>query len=114
MNVGSIEHDILELSVMTALSKMGHKFGVLCLLGPVKSLSLGDWDGQRKASVVLQNPRAILAKSKGSNAVILNTEFVCFAYMCVCVFYENTQNADIEIFISLLVVNLFEEQFDYT
>ena len=34
--------------------------------------------------------------------------------MCVCVFYENTDNADLEIFISLLVVNLFEEQFDYT
>ena len=61
--------------------------------------------------MILQSPRA---KSKGSNAVILNVEFVCFAYICVCVFYENTENADIEIFISLLVVNLFEEQFDYT
>ena len=41
--------------------------------------------------------------------------FVCmYTYMCVCVFYENTDNADLEIFISLLVVNLFEEQFDYT
>lgn len=45
MKVGSIEHDILEFNVMTALSKMGHKFGVLCLPGPVKSLSLGDCDG---------------------------------------------------------------------
>lgn len=111
MKVGSIEH---EFNVMTALSKMGHKFGVLCLPGPVKSLSLGDCDGQRKASVVLQSPRAILAKSKGSNAVISNIESVCFANVCVCVFYENTENADIDIFISLLVVNLFEEQFDYT
>ena len=64
--------------------------------------------------MILQSPRAILAKSKGSNAVILNIEFVCFAYMCVCVFHEDTENADIEIFISLLVVNLSEEQFDYT
>ena len=64
--------------------------------------------------MILQSPRAILPKSKGSNAVILNIEFVCFAYMCVCVFHEDTENADIEIFISLLVVNLSEEQFDYT
>lgn len=45
MNVDSIGHDILELSVLTALSKIGHEFGVLCLLGPVKSLSPGEWYG---------------------------------------------------------------------
>lgn len=112
MKVGSIEHDILEFNVMTALSKMGHKFGVLCLPGPVKSFCLLETAMARVASGPIES-KAILAKSKGSNAVISNIESVCLQTQ-VCVFYENTENADIDIFISLLVVNLFEEQFDYT